>query len=73
MSTTLYKLDIQGIVYLVDPASSEAYLYDLTNPTKIGHVIWKNPKDKPLLELLSNWQDILKQKLDGITPKITHV
>jgi len=62
---TLYKLDIHGIVYLVDPVSSDAYLYDLTNPTKIGHVIWENPKDKPSLTLLPNWQDILKQKCDS--------
>ena len=64
MATTLYKLDIQGIVYLVDPATSDAYLYDLTNPTKIGHVIWANPKEKPTMELLPNWQEILKQKCD---------
>jgi hypothetical protein len=62
---TLYKLDIHGIVYLVDPATLDAYLYDLTNPTKIGHVIWENPKDKPSLTLLPNWQDILKQKCDS--------
>ena len=66
MSTTLYKLDIQGIVYLVDPATSDAYVYDLTNPTKIGHVIWENAKEKASIQLLSNWKDILTQKCDGM-------
>ena len=67
MSTTLYKLDIQGIVYLVDPATSDAYVYDLTNPTKIGHVIWTNQKEKATIQLLPDWKDILKQKCDDIT------
>jgi hypothetical protein len=68
MPSTLYKLDIQGIVYLVDPTTSDVYVYDVTNLTKIGHVIWKNSKERPELVLLSNWQEILKQKCDDAQP-----
>jgi len=58
----LYKLDIQGIVYLVDPNTADAYTYDLSNPTKIGHVIWRNPSDAPRLELMDGWAAILELK-----------
>jgi hypothetical protein len=70
MPTTLYKLDVQGIVYLVDPSTSDAYLYDMTNPTKIGHIIWENPKSKPTIELVPDWQDIMKQKCDSWVPEV---
>ena len=58
----MYKLEIQGIVYLVDPATTEVYTYDLTNPTKIGHVIWPDASKPPKIELLENWQSILEAK-----------
>jgi hypothetical protein len=67
MEQTFYKLDIQGIVYLVDPASSKAYTYDLSNPTEIGKILWTDPKKNPHIELLDSWTSILQTKLDGAT------
>ena len=63
----LYKLEIQGIVFLVDPNTTEAYTYDLTNPIKIGHVIWKNASDAPKIQLDADWSAILQAKLTGET------
>ncbi len=60
---TFYKLDIQGIVYLVDPATAAAYTYDLTNPTQIGQVIWTAPKEAPRIELRKDWQEVINAKL----------
>ena len=65
MERTFYKLDIQGIVYLVDPVSSKAYTYDLSSPTEIGKIIWKSPKESPQIELLENWTSILQSKLEN--------
>jgi len=65
MERTYYKLNIQGIVYLVDPASSKAYLYDLSELTEIGKVIWSDPKQDPKIELLANWSEILAAKLES--------
>jgi hypothetical protein len=62
-SRTFYKLDIQGIVYLIDPATSIAYTYDLTNPTEIGHLQWTDPAAKPTLQLRSDWADIMAAKM----------
>lgn len=59
----LYKLEIQGIVYLVDPNTTDAYTYDLTNPTKIGHVIWTDSSQAPKIQLDANWPAILQAKL----------
>ena len=67
----LYKLEIQGIVFLVDPNTTEAYTYDLTNPIKIGHVIWTNATDAPRIQLDDNWSAILQAKLTGQTPTQT--
>jgi hypothetical protein len=64
MERTFYKLNIRGIVYLVDPATSKAYTYDLSDPTEIGQVLWTDAKQDPQIELLSDWQAILKAKLD---------
>lgn len=61
---SFYKLDIQGIVYLVDPNTAKAYTYDLKKPTEIGKVIWKDPKAPPTIELLPNWKEILASKFD---------
>ena len=58
----MYKLEIQGIVYLVDPATTEAYTYDLTNPTKIGHVLWADASKPPKIQLLEDWRTILEAK-----------
>jgi hypothetical protein len=67
----LYKLEIQGIVYLVDPNTTEAYTYDLTNPTKIGHVIWMAATDTPKITLLADWSAILQAKLTTQSPPQT--
>lgn len=58
----LYKLEIQGIVYLVDPATTAAYTYDLTNPTMIGHVIWPDASMPPQIALVDGWSAILENK-----------
>ena len=63
MERTFYKLDIGGIVYLVDPATAVAYTYDLTEPTEIGRVIWTDPKAPPQLERAADWEATLKAKL----------
>jgi hypothetical protein len=65
MERTFYKLDVQGIVYLVDPATSKAYTYDLSNPTEIGKIVWTNPNTPPAIELLENWATILQAKVDA--------
>jgi len=70
MERTFYKLNIEGIVYLVDPQSSKAYLYDLSDLTEIGKVIWTDPKQDPKMELLSNWSEILAAKLE-LSRKVT--
>jgi hypothetical protein len=67
----LYKLEIQGIVFLVDPNTTEAYTYDLTNPIKIGHVIWTNATDTPRIQLDDNWSAILQAKLTDQPPTQT--
>ena len=64
MERTFYKLDIQGIVYLVDPATSNAYTYDLSSPTLVGKILWTDPKATPTIELISTWQEILQAKLE---------
>lgn len=63
---TFYKLDIQGIVYLVDPATQLAYTYDLSHPTEIGKVVWTNAADAPRLELRENWRDVLTAKMKDV-------
>lgn len=68
---TYYKLEIGGIVYLVDPATSLAYTYDLTTPTQIGTVTWTNPKGIPQLQLRDDWQAVLDAKLAGSAPPHT--
>jgi hypothetical protein len=63
MEQTFYKLDIQGIVYLVDPATSTAYTYDLSNPTEIGKVIWTDSKAEPRIALRADWQEVMAAKM----------
>jgi hypothetical protein len=67
MERTFYKIDINGLVYLIDPVSCKAYTYDLSNPTEIGKIVWTDAKASPQIELLPNWSDILSSKLDGLT------
>lgn len=64
---TFYKLDIQGIVYLVDPATSIAYTYEPDAPTEIGRVLWTNPDEKPRIALVPDWQ----QKMTALRAAIT--
>jgi hypothetical protein len=71
MERTFYKLDIQGIVYLVDPATSNAYTYDLVSPTLIGKILWTDPKAAPQVELLPQWKEILQAKLELAAPPAT--
>ena len=65
MERVFYKVDIQGIVYLVDPTNSKVYTYDLSNPTEIGKIVWTDPKLNPQIELLDNWTSILQAKLEA--------
>ncbi len=74
MERTFYKLDIGGIVYLVDPATAVAYTYDLAAPTEIGRVIWTDPKAPPRLERAADADTILAAKLAaaGFTAPTPH-
>jgi hypothetical protein len=67
-----YKLEIQGIVYLVDPKTTLAYLYDNADPTLIGKVIWTDNKASPQIELLPDWQEIQARKLAATAATATH-
>jgi hypothetical protein len=63
MSTrTFYKLDIQGIVYLVDPVTGRAYTYDMDDPVEIGLVTWTDPKKDPTIALNPNWLAVMSSK-----------
>ncbi len=63
---TYYKLEVQGMVYLIHSQTADAYTYDLSNPVKIGKIIWTNAKAEPTLQLQEDWQTILQnvQKCD---------
>jgi hypothetical protein len=60
---TFYKLDVQGIVYLIDPVTSIAYTYDLDDPVEIGRLQWTNPAEKPTLHLRPDWQEVMAAKM----------
>jgi hypothetical protein len=47
MERSLYKLNVQGIVFLVDPITSIAYRYDTTEP--VGHIVWTDIAAEPRL------------------------
>lgn len=47
MERTLYKLKVQGIVFLVDPITTIAYRYDTTEP--VGRIVWTALTDEPRL------------------------
>jgi hypothetical protein len=68
---TFYKLDVQGIVYLVDPATGTAYTYDLSDPIEIGKVTWTNPKEEPTIALRPDWNAVLTRKIAAATPPAT--
>ena len=72
-SRTFYKLDVQGIVYLIDPATSIAYTYDLETPTEIGRLQWTDPTEKPTLHLRSDWEEIMAAKMSAHTAAHTPV
>jgi hypothetical protein len=70
MSTrTFYKLDIQGIVYLVDPITGRAYTYDIEDPVEIGTVTWTNPKIGPTIALNPDWLAVMSRKQMTLTHK----
>lgn len=74
---TYYKLDVQGIVYLVNPTNSIAYTYDIESPTEIGRVVWTDPSKSPSMELLPTWREIMttkrSEKVIGATaPMLSH-
>jgi hypothetical protein len=62
LPVTLYKMDIQGIVYLVDPATTIAYTYDLESPTPIGKLKWSSPSAAPRIQLFDDWAARLAAK-----------
>jgi len=62
LPVTLYKMDIQGIVYLVDPATTIAYTYDLESPTPIGTLKWSSPSLAPRIQLFDDWSARLTAK-----------
>lgn len=63
MDRVYYKLDIHGIVYLVDPVTATAYTYDLSHPTEVGKVIWTDSKAPPTLEFRADLASVLAAKL----------
>ena len=61
-SKLFYKLEIQGIVYLVDPDTTVAYTNDPADPTAIGKIHWTSSDALPTIELFPDWQQILSDK-----------
>ena len=49
MERNLYKLNVQGIVFLVDPITATAYRYDTTEP--VGQILWIDLNAEPRLIL----------------------
>lgn len=64
MERIFYKVNVGGIVYLVDPATSNAYTYDLSDPTEIGKIVWPSPTADPTIQFRENYMEILTQKRD---------
>lgn len=62
LPSTFYKMDIQGIVYLVDPATAIAYTYDMSDPTPIGQVLWSSPTTLPRISLFDDALSLLATK-----------
>ena len=68
MDRVFYKLDIRGIVYLVDTVTAIAYTYDLSNPTEVGKVIWTDTSKPPMIEFLPSIADIMAKKVTEMAP-----
>ena len=58
----LYKLEVCGIVYLIDPNTSYAYTYDIADPTAIGIVQWENIMTPPIIQFFPNLKEIMDAK-----------
>jgi len=67
MEVILYKVVVKGIVYLVDPATSVAYTYDLAIPTELGKIVWTSPNDEPTIDFIDDYMVVLQHKLDQLT------
>lgn len=67
MERIFYKVNCRGMVYLVDPMTSNAYTYDLSDPTEIGTIVWPNPAAEPTIQFLENYMEILTQKRDLVS------
>ena len=63
---TFYKMDVQGIVYLVDPATTIAYTYDLTDPTPVGTIHWTDISTPPRIVLYDDWAGRLEEKMKAL-------
>ena len=68
---TFYKMDVQGIVYLVDPATAIAHTYDLADPTPVGTVQWTAVDTAPRITLYPDWSARLDTKLKAVGPTAT--
>ena len=67
MERIFYKVNVRGIVYLISPATSKVYTYDLSDPTEIGKMVWTNQTSEPTIEFMENYMDVLTQKLESAT------
>jgi hypothetical protein len=54
------KLEIQGIVYLVDPKTARAYTFDLDAPMHMGTIVWVG--EQPGIEFRPDYQLAMEQK-----------
>lgn len=63
---TFYKMDVQGIVYLVDPATAIAHTYDLADPTPVGTVQWTDVNAPPRITLYPDWAARLDAKMTAV-------
>jgi hypothetical protein len=68
VARTFYKMDIQGIVYLVDPVTAIAHTYDLTDPTPVGTIQWTDVTAAPRITLYPDWTARLDAKLKASGP-----
>ena len=68
MSTTsLYKFEINGIVYLIDPKTATAYTYDIETPIPIGNII-RTPSGQIDIQYREDWHTVQQDKLDRCPP-----
>jgi hypothetical protein len=63
---TFYKMDVQGIVYLVDPTTTIAYTYDLTDPTPVGTIQWTDISSPPRIVLYDDYATSLEEKMKAV-------